>query len=377
MFSGIEQTGKAPFDTVLIHGLVRDEQGRKMSKSLGNGIDPLKIIDEYGADALRLMLATGNSPGNDMRFSDKKVEACRNFANKLWNASRFVHMNIDDYDVKSELPEKLEAEDKWIINTLNNTAKEVNENIKNFELGIAVQKVYDFIWDCYCDWYIELAKARLQSDSAQNARQVLVWVLDKALKLLHPFMPYITEEIWQTLPHAESSKTIMLEQYPVFDESLCFTDASAQMETVMEAIRGIRTRRSEMNVPPSRKAKVYIATDKQAVFKNGEAFIIKLASASEVEIGTAFDIDGAVTIVTADAKIYIPMEELVDKEAELARLNKELAATKKMLAQSEGKLNNQGFVAKAPEAVIEKVRGQAAREREKIAMIEAAIAALK
>ena len=377
MFSGIEQTGKAPFDTVLIHGLVRDEQGRKMSKSLGNGIDPLKIIDEYGADALRLMLATGNSPGNDMRFSDKKVEACRNFANKLWNASRFVHMNIDDYDVINELPEKLEAEDKWIINTLNNTAKEVNENIKNFELGIAVQKVYDFIWDCYCDWYIELAKARLQSDSAQNARQVLVWVLDKALKLLHPFMPYITEEIWQTLPHAESSKTIMLEQYPVFDESLCFTDASAQMETVMEAIRGIRTRRSEMNVPPSRKAKVYIATEKQAVFKNGEAFIIKLASASEVEIGTAFDIDGAVTIVTADAKIYIPMEELVDKEAELARLNKELAATKKMLAQSEGKLNNQGFVAKAPEAVIEKVKGQAAREREKIAMIEAAIAALK
>ena len=377
MFSGIEQTGKAPFDTVLIHGLVRDEQGRKMSKSLGNGIDPLKIIDEYGADALRLMLATGNSPGNDMRFSDKKVEACRNFANKLWNASRFVHMNIDDYDVINELPEKLEAEDKWIINTLNNTAKEVNENIKNFELGIAVQKVYDFIWDCYCDWYIELAKARLQSDSAQNARQVLVWVLDKALKLLHPFMPYITEEIWQTLPHAESSKTIMLEQYPVFDESLCFTDASAQMETVMEAIRGIRTRRSEMNVPPSRKAKVYIATEKQAVFKNGEAFIIKLASASEVEIGTAFNIDGAVTIVTADAKIYIPMEELVDKEAELARLNKELAATKKMLAQSEGKLNNQGFVAKAPEAVIEKVKGQAAREREKIAMIEAAIAALK
>ncbi|MGN1112568.1 MAG: valine--tRNA ligase [Acutalibacteraceae bacterium] len=377
MFSGIEQTGKAPFDTVLIHGLVRDEQGRKMSKSLGNGIDPLKIIDEYGADALRLMLATGNSPGNDMRFSDKKVEACRNFANKLWNASRFVHMNIDDYSVTNELPEKLEAEDKWIINTLNNTAKEVNENIKNFELGIAVQKVYDFIWDCYCDWYIELAKARLQSDSAQNARQVLVWVLDKALKLLHPFMPYITEEIWQTLPHAESSKTIMLEQYPVFDESLCFADASAQMETVMEAIRGIRTRRSEMNVPPSRKAKVYIATEKQAVFRNGEAFIIKLASASEVEIGTAFDIDGAVTIVTADAKIYIPMEELVDKEAELARLNKELATTKKMLAQSEGKLNNQGFVAKAPEAVIEKVKGQAAREREKIAMIEAAIAALK
>lgn len=377
MFSGIEQTGKAPFDTVLIHGLVRDEQGRKMSKSLGNGIDPLEIIDEYGADALRLMLATGNSPGNDMRFSEKKVESCRNFANKLWNASRFVHMNIDDYDVANELPEKLEIEDKWILNTLNNVAKETNENIKNFELGIAVQKIYDFIWDCYCDWYIELAKARLQSESAQSARQVLVWVLDKALKLLHPFMPYITEEIWQTLPHAESAKTVMLEQYPVFDESLCFEEASAKMETVMEAIRGIRTRRSEMNVAPSRKAKVYIATEKQDIFESGTAFIIKLASASEVEIGSEFNIDGAVTIVTADAKIYIPMEELVDKEAELARLNKELAATKKMLAQSEGKLNNQGFVTKAPAAVIEKVKGQAAREREKIAMIEAAIAALK
>lgn len=377
MFSGIEQTGKVPFDTVLIHGLVRDEQGRKMSKSLGNGIDPLKVIDEYGADALRLMLATGNSPGNDMRFSEKKVESCRNFANKLWNASRFVHMNIDDYDVKNELPEKLEAEDKWILNTLNNVAKETNENIKNFELGIAVQKIYDFIWDCYCDWYIELAKARLQSDSAQDARQVLVWVLDKALKLLHPFMPYITEEIWQTLPHSDNSNTIMLEQYPVYDDALSFPQASAQMETVMEAIRAIRTRRSEMNVPPSRKAKVYIATQKQSFFEAGTPFIIKLASASEVEIGAEFEIDGAVTIVTADAKIYIPMEELVDKEAELARLNKELATTKKMLAQSEGKLNNQGFISKAPAKVVETVKGQAAREREKIAMIEAAIEALK
>lgn len=377
IFSACENMGEPPFDTVFIHGIVRDELGRKMSKSLGNGPDPIEVIDKYGADALRFLLVTGNSPGNDIRYSEKRIEACANFANKLWNASRFVHMNIDDYDVVNELPEKLEIEDKWIINTLNKTAKEVNENLEKFELGIAVQKIYDFIWDCYCDWYIELAKARLQSDSAQNARQVLVWVLDKALKLLHPFMPYVTEEIWQTLPHAESSKTIMLEQYPVFDESLCFEEASAQMETVMEAIRAIRTRRSEMNVPPSRKAKVYIATDKRDIFESGTAFIVKLASASEVEIGAAFDIDGAVTIVTADAKIYIPMEELVDKEAELARLNKELAATKKMLAQSEGKLNNQGFVAKAPEAVIEKVKGQAAREREKIAMIEAAIAALK
>lgn len=377
MFSGIEQTGKVPFDTVLIHGLVRDEQGRKMSKSLGNGIDPLKVIDEYGADALRLMLATGNSPGNDMRFSDKKVEACRNFANKLWNASRFVHMNIDDYDVKNELPSELETEDKWILHTLNNVAKEMNENIQSFELGIAVSKIYDFIWDCYCDWYIELAKARLQGEKAQSARQVLVWVLDKALKLLHPFMPFITETIWQTLPHADNRETIMLEAYPTYDESLCFEDAATRMEIVMEAIRAIRTRRSEMNVPPSRKAKVYIATEKKDVFEGGTPFIIKLASASEVEIGSEFEIDGAVTIVTSDAKIYIPMEELVDKEAELARLNKELAATKKLLSQSEGKLNNPGFISKAPEKVVETVRGQAAKEREKIELIEAAIAALK
>lgn len=377
MFSGIEQTGKVPFDTVLIHGLVRDEQGRKMSKSLGNGIDPLKVIDEYGADALRLMLATGNSPGNDMRFSDKKVEACRNFANKLWNASRFVHMNIDDYDVKNELPSELETEDKWILHTLNNVAKEMNENIQSFELGIAVSKIYDFIWDCYCDWYIELAKARLQGEKAQSARQVLVWVLDKALKLLHPFMPFITETIWQTLPHADNRETIMLEAYPTYDESLCFEDAATRMEIVMEAIRAIRTRRSEMNVPPSRKAKVYIATEKKDVFEGGTPFIIKLASASEVEIGSEFEIDGAVTIVTSDAKIYIPMEELVDKEAELARLNKELATTKKLLAQSEGKLNNPGFISKAPEKVVETVRGQAAKEREKIELIEAAIAALK
>ncbi len=254
MFSGIEQTGKAPFDTVLIHGLVRDAQGRKMSKSLGNGIDPLEVIDKYGADALRFTLANGNSPGNDMRFSDEKVEASRNFANKLWNASRFVHMNIDDYDVKNELPEKLEAEDKWIISTLNTYTKEIRENLDKFELGIAVQKLYDFIWDCFCDWYIELAKSRLQSEgeSAQNARQVLVWVLTKILLLLHPFMPFITEEIWQSLPH--EGETIMTQAYPEYDEALNFPEASHEMEMVMEAIKAIRNRRAEMNVPPSRKS---------------------------------------------------------------------------------------------------------------------------
>jgi len=376
IFSACEQMGCPPYDTVFIHGIVRDEKGIKMSKSLGNGIDPLKVIDQYGADALRFFLATGNSPGNDMRFSEKRVEASRNFANKLWNASRFVHMNIDDFDVENKLPEKLETEDKWILNEFNKVTKEINENLEKFELGVAVQKLYDFIWDCYCDWYIELAKSRLQSDeqTAQNARQVLVWVLEKTLRLLHPFMPYITEEIWQTLPH--EGETIMLAKYPEYDESLDFPQAAKEMESVMDAIKAIRNRRQEMNVPPSRKAKVYIATKLEDVFANGSKFICKLASASEVEIGESFEIEGAVTVVTTDAKIYIPMDELVDKAAETARLKKELAATEKLLAQSEGKLNNQGFISKAPEKVVETVKQQAAREREKIAQLKAALEAL-
>ena len=376
IFSACEQMGCPPYDTVFIHGIVRDEKGIKMSKSLGNGIDPLKVIDQYGADALRFFLATGNSPGNDMRFSEKRVEASRNFANKLWNASRFVHMNIDDFNVENKLPEKLETEDKWILNEFNKVTKEINENLEKFELGVAVQKLYDFIWDCYCDWYIELAKSRLQSDeqTAQNARQVLVWVLEKTLRLLHPFMPYITEEIWQTLPH--EGETIMLSKYPEYDESLDFPQAAKEMESVMDAIKAIRNRRQEMNVPPSRKAKVYIATKLEDVFANGSKFICKLASASEVEIGESFEIEGAVTVVTTDAKIYIPMDELVDKAAETARLKKELAATEKLLAQSEGKLNNQGFISKAPEKVVETVKQQAAREREKIAQLKAALEAL-
>ncbi len=376
IFSACEHTESQPFDTVFIHGIVRDEKGIKMSKSLGNGIDPLEIIKEYGADALRLFLATGNSPGNDMRFSDKKVEACSNFANKLWNASRFVHINIDDFEVKNQLPDELTTEDKWIIATLNNVAKEINENLDKFELGIAVQKIYDFTWDYYCDWYIEFTKPRLQGEGkdAQNARQVLVWVLDRTLRLLHPFMPYITEEIWQTIPH--TGETVMLAKYPEYKEELNFAEATAQMEKVIEAIKAIRNRRQEMNVPPSKKAKVYIATEFKDTFKQGEKFICKMASASEVELGDSFSLEGAVTIVTGSAKIYIPMDELVDKKAELERLNKELAQVEKRLAQSEGKLNNQGFVSKAPAQVIEKVKGQAEKEREKIALIKAAIEAL-
>ena len=377
IFSAIEQTGQAPFKTVFMHGIVRDELGRKMSKSLGNGPDPIDVINRYGADALRFLLVTGNSPGNDIRYSEKRIEACANFANKLWNAARYVHMNIDDYDVENKLPDTLTTEDKWIVSKFNTVAKEVNENLEKFELGIAVQKVYEFIWDCYCDWYIELAKTRLSGDGedAQNARQVLLYVLDQILRLLHPFMPYVTEEIWQTIPH--EGETVMLAKYPEFKAELDFPDAVAEMERVMDAIRAIRNRRSEMNVPPSRKAKVYVATKFADTFTNGTPFIQKLASANEVEVAEHFDIEGAVTVVTADAKIYIPLSELVDKDAELARLNKELEQVKKRLAQSEGKLNNTGFVAKAPEAVIEKVKGQAAKEREQIALITAAIDALK
>ncbi len=376
MFSGIEHTGTVPFSKVLIHGLVRDSQGRKMSKSLGNGIDPLEVIEKYGADALRLTLVTGNAPGSDMRYSEEKITASRNFANKLWNASRFVLMNIGDKEIPCTLPDTLETEDKWIISMLNNTAKETAENLDKYELGIAVSKVYDFIWDCYCDWYIELAKARLQAggESADNVLRVLVWALDKALKLLHPFMPFITEEIWQTIPH--EGETIMLQKFPEYSEDCTFAEAAAEMTKIMDAIKAIRNRRAEMNVPPSRKAKVYVETQFSDAFTNGAKFIVKLASASDVEVGSEWSIDGAVTAVTADAKIYIPLAELVDKDAELKRLNKELQNVKKLLAQDEGKLNNEGFMSKAPEKVIEKIKAQRDREREKVAMIEAAISEL-
>ena len=379
IFSGMENMGAEPFENVFIHGIIRDSQGRKMSKSLGNGVDPLELIDKYGADALRFFLATGNSPGNDMRFSEARVESCRNFANKLYNASRFVHMNIDDFNVECKLPENLTTEDKWIVNAVNNLAKEVSDNLDKFELGMAVQKLYDFIWDCYCDWYIELTKSRLreEGETAQNARQILVWVLDRTLKLLHPFMPFITEEIWQTLPHKEDAgETIMLEKYPEYCDCLSFPEDAKKCETVMEAITAIRTRRNEMNVPPSKKAKVYVATKNTSTYEEGAKFIMSLACANEVEIAESFDIEGAVTIVTGDAKIYIPMNELIDKEAELARLKKEYAQVEKLLMQDEGKLKNEGFMAKAPQQVVEKIKGQAEREREKLALIQAAIDAL-
>ena len=376
IFSALEYTGQVPFDTVLIHGLVRDALGRKMSKSLGNGIDPLEIIDQYGADALRLTLATGNSPGNDMRFSDEKVGASRNFANKLWNASRFILMNIGDEDIKCELPANLALEDKWVISLYNDIVKEVTDNLEKFELGMAVAKLYDFIWDVFCDWYIEIAKIRLQKggSEAKDAKQVLVWVMSNTLKLLHPFMPFITEEIWQTLPH--DGESIMISAWPEYDPAHSFEAEEAEMERIMTAVRAIRNRRAEMNVPPSRKAKVYIATAYKPAFEHGSVFMQRLASASEVEVADSFELDGAVCIVTADAKIYIPMGELVDLAAEKARLNKELAAVEKDLAFVNGKLSNENFVAKAPAAVVEAQREQKTRYEEKIAMLKESIAKL-
>ncbi len=376
IFSSCEQMGREPFGTVFIHGIVRDALGRKMSKSLGNGIDPLEIIDKYGADALRFTLATGNSPGNDMRFSDEKVGASRNFANKLWNASRFILMNIGDDEIEQTLPSELALEDKWVLSLYNDLVKEVTDNLEKFELGIAVQKLYDFIWDIFCDWYIELAKIRLQAggEEADNAKRVLVYVMTGILKLLHPFMPFITEEIWQTLPH--EGESIMISAWPVYDSALSFPKEETEMERIMTAIRAIRNRRAEMNVAPSKKAKVYIATAYTDTFGKAGIFMQRLASASGFEVGESFDIEGSVSIVTADAKIYIPMGDLVDFEAEKARLSKELEAVKKDLEFVNNKLSNENFVAKAPEAVVNAQREAAAKYAEKIALLEDSIAKL-
>lgn len=377
IFSACEQMGEVPFDTVFIHGIVRDELGRKMSKSLGNGIDPLVVIEQYGADALRLTLATGNSPGNDMRYSEKKVEASRNFCNKIWNAARFILMNLPEDEAAPHVPENLALEDKWILSQYNRLTKEVTDNLDKFELGVAVQKLYDFIWDVFCDWYIELAKIRLQKggDEAATARAVLVYVMSEILKLLHPFMPFITEEIWLTLPH--DGETIMKAQWPEFNDELVFADDENKMNIIMDAIRAIRNRRGEMNVPPSRKAHVYIATEKKDIFSLSAVFMQKLASALEVTVGDSFNIDGSVSIVTADAKIYIPMGDLVDFEAERKRLLKERETAEKKLTQINGKLSNPGFLAKAPQNVIDNQKADAEKLAEKIKMIDESLASLQ
>ena len=372
IFSSVEQMGTYPFDTIFIHGIVRDELGRKMSKSLGNGIDPLVVIDKYGADALRFTLVTGNSPGNDMRYSEKKVEASRNFGNKIWNAARYILMNLDGSEGPAKLPaaEDLAIEDKWILSKFNTLCKEVSENIDSYELGVALAKLYDFIWDLFCDWYIEISKIRLQEGGkgAETAKAVLIYCMDGMLKLLHPFMPFLTEEIWQSLPH--EGDTIMLAPYPEYTDALDFSAEETEFERIMTAVRAIRARRSEMNVPPSKKSAVHFDTPFEETFRSGVVYIQRLASATEVTVGGDFDTEGAVNIVTADAQIYLPMNELVDLDAEKARLEKELEKAKKDLGFFEKKLNNPGFVNNAPAAVVEKDRASADKIRDKIKLLE-------
>lgn len=378
IFSGMEQMKEEPFKTVYIHGLVRDAQGRKMSKSLGNGIDPLEIIDKYGADALRFTLVTGNSPGNDMRFSTEKVESSRNFANKIWNASRFVQMNLT-ID-KAELPETLALEDKWILSKFNDLVKAVTENIDKYELGLAVQKLYDFIWDSFCDWYIEIVKPRLQNkddvQANENAQKVLCYVLSNTMKLLHPFMPFITETIWQALPH--DGESIMVSKWPEYQDSLNFAVEAEQVETIMDTIRSIRARRAEMNVPPSKKAQVILFTENRQAYEAGSTFFAKLAYASEIQFVDAApsNVEAMVSVVTKGAQVYMPMGELVDFEKEKARLEKEKAKVQKDIDFVMKKLNNEGFVAKAPAAVIAQEREKAAKYQELMDKLNASLAAL-
>ena len=382
IFSGMEQMKKEPFKTVFIHGLVRDDKGRKMSKSLGNGIDPLEMAEKYGADALRFNLITGNSPGNDTRFYVEKCEAMRNFANKIWNASRFVMMNLTIDHV--DLPEQLELEDKWVLSKLNTLVKEVTDNMDAFEIGVASAKVYDFIWDTYCDWFIELCKARLTGEderSKVNAQNVLCYVLIETLKLLHPFMPFITEEIYQALPHTAEDKGefIMLQKWPEYRDELSFPQEEEAMGLIIDAITAIRARRNEMNVAPSKKVHYTIATAHADTFARGIPFFKRLASASDVTVADANipTPDGSIEVVTHAARVLMPLAELVDFEKELARIAKEKANAEKQLAGIENKLSNQGFIAKAPEAVVNGAREDAAKLRALIEKLDASAAAMK
>ena len=377
MFSALEHTGEVPFKHVFIHGLVRDSQGRKMSKSLGNGIDPLEIVEKYGADALRFTLATGNAPGNDMRFYIERVEASRNFANKIWNASRFTLMNLDITENKLPDLADLQLEDKWILSRYNEVVKVVTENLDKFELGVALSNLYDFIWENFCDWYIELVKPRLfdkENPTAKTAQYVLTYVLSNTMKLLHPFMPFITEEIWQHLPH--EGESIMISRWPEYDEKLNFPQDEESMELIMQAISAIRNRRAEMNVPPSKKAKVIIVTAKTDVFEQGTAFFEKLASASEAVVQTDKSgiSDNAVNVVVPSAEIYLPLDELVDKSKELERLNAEKKKLEGEIKRVEGKLNNPGFVNKAPAKVVDEERAKGEKYKE---MLEKVLESIK
>ena len=371
IFSGVEHMGKAPFDTVLIHGIVRDANGVKMSKSLGNGIDPLEVIDQYGADALRYTLATGSSAGNDTRYSDEKVKASRNFANKLWNAARFILMNVDG-ELPAGLPEKLEQEDKWILSALNNTAKAATENLENFDQGLAAQKAYDFIWDQICDRYIEIAKTRLNSDDKEtknNVLRVLIYVMNGALKLLHPFMPFITEEIYQALPNNEGS--IMVSAWPEYTEELNFEKEEKSLDRIFALAKEIRALRAELGAHPTNKTHLIIETEHTDDFEQGLVFVEKFAFSKETQIVTKFEGDAKQfsQIVVEGARAFIPTGDLVDKEKETARLNKELASVEKDIQIISGKLNNQGFMAKAPQAVVDQEKAKlenALSKKEKI-----------
>ena len=401
IFSGLEHTRQTPFHTVFINGIIRDSEGRKMSKSLGNGVDPIDIIEKFGADALRFNLVTGNSPGNDIRFYPERCEAMRNFANKIWNASRFVMMNLND-SVRgaasgggaaggdaaggggaagaahayadadgSALPELLEMEDKWILSKFNTLASEVCDNLDKYELGVAATKIYDFIWDSYCDWYIELTKPRLQAGGvdALNAQKVLLYVLRDILKLLHPFMPYITEEIWQALGDAETEYTVsgsvlMLQTYPEYDASLSFPDDEADFENIMEAVRAVRARRAEMNVPPSKKPSLMIVTDYPEIYEKGRTYLGRLAYAGDLTVtrDAPPDLTGLVTAVTGGARLYMPLSELVDVVKERERLEKEIAKAKAEIERTAQKLANEAFTSKAPEAVVNVEREKLAKQ---------------
>ncbi len=373
IFSGLEHMGKEPFSTVFIHGLVRDAKGRKMSKSLGNGIDPLEIIDQFGADALRFALATGNAPGNDMRFSDEKIESARNFANKLWNAARFVMMNLDIEEVKLPAAAQLKTEDKWILSKLNTLAKTVEQNLDCYEVGVALANIYDFVWDIFCDWYIELLKPRLSAGD-KVAQNVISYVLLETLKMLHPFMPFITEEIFTTMPH--DGESIMISAFPKFDEALVFENEEAEMEKIIELITAIRARRTEMGVVPSRKAKLFLVTKFADTFSGAADFFKKLASASEVEIVDSFSDSTAVQVITDSATAYIPLADMIDFEAERKRLRDELAKNDGEIKRLVGKLSNEGFVAKAPAAVVEGEKAKLAKYEEIKKGLEEALAKL-
>lgn len=380
IFSGLEHTGEKPFGDVLIHGLVRDGQGRKMSKSLGNGVDPLEIIDKYGADALRLTLVTGNAPGNDMRWTETKITNSRNFANKLWNASRYILMNLPGDFERAELPEAPAIEDKWILTLCSRLIREVTNNIENFELGVAVGKLYDFIWDIYCDWYIELTKPRIATggETARAAQNVLVYVMREALKLLHPFMPFITEEIWQSMPASDQPESIMNAKWSKADETPDFGEEAESFTKIIDAIRAVRAKRSELNVPPSKKVSMHIETADTALFEGSRAFFERLAGAGTITVSEKpVPAEGTVTAVTSAARVFMPFGELVDTEKELLRLEKERKAVQKDIDFLSGKLNNEGFLSKAPAQQIENERAKLAKAEEKMRRISESIAALR